>query len=73
MIRQGFQGCIRDIEILHQVYPTEVWKPLDWNTADSSDQAYFNWQGCPINLDRGHHFQGQGQLIHILFLVEQFF
>ncbi|XP_021347323.1 usherin-like [Mizuhopecten yessoensis] len=60
IIRQGFQGCIRDIMILHQVYPVEVWKPLDWNTAETNDLAYFNWQGCPINLDRGYHFQGQG-------------
>ncbi|XP_060070524.1 usherin-like [Ylistrum balloti] len=60
IIRQGFQGCIRDIQILHQVYPVEVWKPLDWNTAETNDLAYFNWQGCPINLDRGYHFQGQG-------------
>lgn len=48
------------MEILQQLYPVEVWKPLDWTTAESFELAFANWQGCPTNLDSGIHFMGQG-------------
>ena len=49
------------MEILQQLYPVEVWKPLDWTTAESFELAFANWQGCPTNLDSGIHFMGQGK------------
>ncbi|XP_052767673.1 usherin-like isoform X2 [Mya arenaria] len=60
VIEYGFQGCIRDIQIMQQKYPVEVWKSLNWNEAIHNELAFLNWEGCPINLDKGIHFMGQG-------------
>ncbi|XP_053408878.1 usherin-like [Mercenaria mercenaria] len=60
IIDQSFQGCIRDIQIMQQKYPMEIWKTLDWNDAIHNELAFLNWEGCPINLDKGIHFMGQG-------------
>ncbi|XP_062584554.1 usherin-like isoform X1 [Saccostrea cucullata] len=58
--RESFQGCIKDIQILQQMYPKEVWKTLDWGQAKANEQTFLNWEGCPVNLDKGYHFMGQG-------------
>ena len=47
---------------MQQKHPTEVWKTLDWNVAMANELAFLNWEGCPINLDKGVHFMGQGEV-----------
>ncbi|ESO94175.1 hypothetical protein LOTGIDRAFT_118598, partial [Lottia gigantea] len=59
--RTGFQGCLSGIEILQQESPFEVWKKLDWKSAEANELAFLNWEGCPVNLDKGLHFLGQGK------------
>lgn len=66
MIEYGFQGCIRDIQIMQRKYPTEIWAPLHWTDAIHNELAFLNWEGCPINLDRGTHFMGQGEDIVVM-------
>ncbi|KAK3093068.1 hypothetical protein FSP39_010666 [Pinctada imbricata] len=61
--RESFMGCIKDIEILTQMYPTEVWTPVDWNQAQLNEQSFQNWEGCPENLEHDGnavHFLGEG-------------
>lgn len=66
IIRQGFQGCILDIKILKEVYPEEIWTPLNWNESQFNELAFLNWQGCPSNLERdSYHFMGQGMLPNV--------
>jgi hypothetical protein len=48
---------------MQQKYPMEIWKTLDWNNAIHNELAFLNWEGCPINLDKGIHFMGQGKSI----------
>ena len=64
--RQSFQGCIKDIQILQQMYPKEVWKTLDWAKAQANELTFLNWEGCPINLEAGIHFMGQGRNMDFL-------
>ena len=64
MVDHSFQGCIRDIEIMQQRFPTEVWKTLDWEDAIHNELAFLNWEGCPINLDKGVHYMGQGGIFN---------
>lgn len=63
--RQSFQGCMKDIQILQQMYPKEVWKTLDWADAKANELTFLNWEGCPINLEPGVHFMGQGRKIFL--------
>ncbi|XP_048258912.1 usherin-like [Haliotis rufescens] len=60
IVRSGFQGCLKDIEILQQEFPEEVWQELKWEDAVANDLAFLNWEGCPLNLDKGAHFMGKG-------------
>lgn len=64
--RQSFQGCIKDIQILQQMYPKEVWKTLDWAKAQANELTFLNWEGCPTNLESGIHFMGQGRTFSCL-------
>ncbi len=61
VLRQGFQGCIRDLRILTAVTPEEVWTPVDWASAIERDSALPHWEGCPLDLQNGIHFLGDGE------------
>jgi len=43
----------------HKV-PSPAWVELNWTQAIHNELAFLNWEGCPINLDKGAHFMGQG-------------
>ena len=47
VISTSFSGCMRDVKILQQLYPTERWLSLDWSNKTSHSHAFDNWQGCP--------------------------
>ena len=57
---EGFRGCLRDIKILTQTTPVEVWTPLNWSAAIYKTSALPAWQGCPMDMDIGLHLFGSG-------------
>uniref|UniRef100_UPI00398F6349 usherin isoform X1 n=1 Tax=Pristiophorus japonicus TaxID=55135 RepID=UPI00398F6349 len=62
VVAKGFVGCLSDVQIKKRVTPTEVWEPLDWNSAEEKVGTYHSWEGCPSVLVGGAHFLGQGYL-----------
>ena len=60
--RKSFKGCLRDVKILHQLYPEEVWEELDWDSYTGRSIAKPSWEGCPFDLERGYHMLGTGIL-----------
>ena len=58
--REAFKGCIRDVKILTQLNPEEVWKPLNWSSADVVTDAMPTWEGCPSDIEEGLHLYGSG-------------
>ncbi|XP_074661048.1 usherin-like [Tubulanus polymorphus] len=63
IIKDSFHGCIKDIQILQQESPVNVWRTLDWNLAIDRRQAMPAWEGCPgiMNIS-AVHFLGTGYL-----------
>ncbi|BFZ06827.1 hypothetical protein BsWGS_09866 [Bradybaena similaris] len=59
----SIQGCLDGLKILQQIYPEEIWVPINWAQGLTNDLEFLNWQGCPINLEAGFHFMGKGHLI----------
>lgn len=41
--------------------PEEVWTPVDWASAIERDSALPHWEGCPLDLQNGIHFLGDGE------------
>ncbi|XP_064622303.1 usherin-like [Lineus longissimus] len=60
VLNTAFQGCLRDVKFLQQVSPADVWKDLDFATAEVNEQVLPSWEGCPIDLPKGDHFLGKG-------------
>ncbi|KAH3846707.1 hypothetical protein DPMN_089009 [Dreissena polymorpha] len=56
---------------MQQKYPVELWTTLDWNKAIHNELAFLNWEGCPINLDKGTHFMGQGVISDFIASIQE--
>ena len=56
----NFIGCIRDVQILTQQTPEEVWSPLAWDSRLDVEGATPHWEGCPADLEQAVHFLGSG-------------
>ena len=68
---QAFKGCLRDVKILKQQAPEEVWEELDWDNHVGRSVAKPAWEGCPFDLQKGSHFLGEGMGI-VFFAVASF-
>ncbi|ELU01149.1 hypothetical protein CAPTEDRAFT_219707 [Capitella teleta] len=57
---RNFMGCIKDVKILIQETPEEIWVPLDWNMNTEAFGMANLGSGCPVDLERAYHFLGTG-------------
>ncbi|KAL0969312.1 hypothetical protein UPYG_G00225390 [Umbra pygmaea] len=62
LVKQGFSGCLRNVQVKMSDSPSDVWQPLDWSSATERVGAYESWEGCPAHTEEGAHFLGQGFL-----------
>ncbi|KAJ3593676.1 hypothetical protein NHX12_006010, partial [Muraenolepis orangiensis] len=62
LVRKGFSGCLRDVQLKHTASPSARWEPLDWSTAVEKVAVYESWEGCPVDSEEGAHFLGLGYL-----------
>ncbi|KAK7153113.1 hypothetical protein R3I93_011118 [Phoxinus phoxinus] len=62
LVQHGFAGCLRDVMVQKSSGTTEVWEPLDWESAQEKHETYDSWEGCPAVSEDGAYFLGHGFL-----------
>lgn len=60
LVQHGFAGCLRDVMVQKSSGTSEVWEPLDWESALEKHETYESWEGCPAVSEDGAYFLGHG-------------